>query len=220
MAKNIDFKPLKYADAVYVEGVYKRNPMLERALYNYCKQYFDENYRGVFFVDDTYKMEIFQEAFIKLWENIESKKIYAEDGVLKGKDRNPFTSSLTTYFKGIARLKYLEWVREKMHVFNSEDIEKNGNKLKTKDDECYLDMLYDKSDNTMLDIIADCIAHMSERCSQILTMFYYQEKNLDAILMELQDTYTSKDALKTEKYKCMEKLRKSATEIYNKYLHE
>ena len=67
-------------------------------------------------------IRIFQEAFIKLWENIESKKIYAEDGVLKGKDRNPFTSSLTTYFMGIARLKYLEWVREKMHVFNSEDI--------------------------------------------------------------------------------------------------
>lgn len=220
MAKNIDFKPLKYADAVYVEGVYKRNPMLERALYNYCKQYFDENYRGVFFMDDSYKMEIFQESFIKLWENIESKKIYVENGVLKGKDRKPFTSSLTTYFMGIARLKYLEWVRENIRVYNPDDIEKIENKPGANNDESSFDMLYDRGDNIMLDIIADCIAHMSERCSQILTMFYYQEKNLDVILMELQDAYTSKDALKTEKYKCMEKLRKSATEIYNRYLHE
>ncbi|WP_455585994.1 RNA polymerase sigma factor [Bacteroides sp.] len=220
MAKNIKLKPVKYADAVYVEGVYKHDPMLERALYNHCKQYFDENYRGVFFVDDSYKMEIFQESFIKLWEIIESKKIYAEDGVLKGKDRKPFTSSLTTYFMGIARLKYLEWTRGNIRVYNPEDIEKSVNASGTKDDDLYTDMLYDRSDNIMLDIVADCIAHMSERCSQVLTMFYYQEKNLDAILMELQNVYTSKDALKTEKYKCMEKLRKSATEIYNRYLNE
>ena len=220
MVKTIKFKSAKYADAVYVEGVYKRNPMLERALYNYCKQYFDENYRGVFFMDDSYKMEIFQESFIKLWENIESKKIYVENGVLKGKDRKPFTSSLTTYFMGIARLKYLEWARENIRVYNPDDIEKIENKPGANNDESSFDMLYDRGDNIMLDIIADCIAHMSERCSQILTMFYYQEKNLDVILMELQDAYTSKDALKTEKYKCMEKLRKSATEIYNRYLHE
>ncbi|UBD64075.1 hypothetical protein K6V25_14130 [Bacteroides salyersiae] len=220
MVKTISFEPSKYADAVYVEGVYKRDPMMERALYNHCKLYFDENYRGVFFVDDSYKMEIFQESFIKLWENIENKKIYTEDGVLKGKDGTPFTSSLTTYFMGIARLKYLEWARENIRVYNPEDIEKSVHASGTKDDDFYADMLYNRNDNIMLDIVADCIAHMSERCSQVLTMFYYQEKNLDAILMELQGTYNSKDALKTEKYKCMEKLRRSATEIYNRYLNE
>ena len=97
-----------YSDVAYVEGMYKRDPMMERALHKHCKQYFDENYRGVFFVGDEHKMEIFQESFIKLWENIENRKIYVEDGVLKGKNGEPFTSTLTTYFMGIARLKFLE----------------------------------------------------------------------------------------------------------------
>ena len=39
-----------YSDVAYVEGMYKRDPMMERALHKHCKQYFDENYRGVFFV--------------------------------------------------------------------------------------------------------------------------------------------------------------------------
>lgn len=214
MAKNINFKPEKYADAVYVEGVCKRNPAMERALYNHCKQYFDEKYRGVFFVDDSYKREIFQDSFITLWENIEKKNIYVEDGVLKGNDKKPFTSSLNTYFMGIARNKHREWARGSMHVYDSEEIETLVNKLATKEED---ETLYDNNDNIMLDIISDCIARMSERCNQVLTMFYYQEKNLDAILMELKGTYKSKDALKTEKYKCMEKLRKSANEIYNRF---
>ena len=48
-----------YSDVAYVEGMYRRDPVMERALHKHCKQYFDENYRGVFFVGDEHKMEIF-----------------------------------------------------------------------------------------------------------------------------------------------------------------
>jgi len=204
-----------YSDVVYVDGMYKRDPVIERALYNHCKQYFDENYRAMFFVGDEHKMEIFQESFIKLWENIEQQKIYVDDGVLKGKDGKPFTSTLTTYFMGIAKLKYKEWVREHCVGLNIENVEKNR---RDKDAEIYKEMLYDEGENAMLEIISDCISHMSERCNQILTLFYYKEMSLDDIMIELP-TFTSKNALKTEKYKCMENLRKSAQEIYHRYLN-
>ena len=46
----------------------------------------------------------------------------------------------------------------------------------------------------------------------------YEEKSLDAILQELPN-FESKNALKTMKYKCMENLRKSAQEIYHRYLN-
>ena len=185
-----------YSDVVYVDGMYKRDPVIERALYNHCKQYFDENYRAMFFVGDEHKMEIFQESFIKLWENIEQQKIYVDDGVLKGKDGKPFTSTLTTYFMGIAKLKYKEWVREHCVGLNIENVEKNR---RDKDAEIYKEMLYDEGENAMLEIISDCISHMSERCNQILTLFYYKEMSLDDIMIELP-TFTSKNALKTEKY--------------------
>ena len=79
-------------------------------------------------------------------------------------------------------------------------------------------LLYDSSDEDMLEIIADCISNMSKRCNQILTMFYYENKTLDDIMEDLPG-FESKNALKTRKYKCMEELRKSAKTIYHRYLN-
>lgn len=204
-----------YSDAAYVEGVFKCDPIMERALHYHCKRYFDENYKGVFFVGNEYKDEIFQEAFIKLWENIANKKIYAEDGVLKGKGGEAFSGKLTTYFMSIARFKYLEWERNRRKTLIHSDDDKAWKKL---DKDSYKEYLYGEDDESFINIIADCISHMSERCNQILTMFYYEEKTLDEIMIELP-TFASKNALKTAKYKCMENLRKSAQEIYHRYLN-
>ena len=82
----------------------------------------------------------------------------------------------------------------------------------------YIDMLYDSGENLMLDIIADVISHMSQRCSEILTKFYYEEKKLETILKEMP-TIESYDALKTKKNKCMNSLRKSAREIYKRKIN-
>lgn len=210
----IRLKVKTYSDTVYVEGVSSHDQEIERALYEHCRRYFDDNYRGVFFISsEVQKMEIFQNAFITLWENIERKRIYVEDGVLKGKDGKIFTSSLTTYFMGIAKVKYLEWVREHSKIDSG-----NGEQQKKVDLNLYKDLLYDDSKEAMLTIIADCLSRMSERCYQIISMFYYEEKELDDILMELS-TFTSKNALKTAKHKCMENLRKTAQEIYHRYLN-
>lgn len=205
----------EYTDVAYVDGVYRRNPVMERALYDHCKQYFDENYRGVFFVGEEHKMEIFQEAFIKLWENIEKRKIHVEDGMLKGKEGMPFTGKLTTYFMGIAKNKYREWVRDQQKGIN---VNVDDKTLKKRNQEQYKEFLYDETENEIVELIAECISRMSERCNQILTMFYYERKTLDDIMIELP-TFESKDALKTAKYKCMENLRKSAGEMRNRYMN-
>ena len=210
----IKLKAKTYSDTTYVEGVSHRDREMERALYEHCKRYFDDNYWGVFFISsETQKMEVFQNAFITLWENIERKKIRVEDGVLKGKGGSLFTSSLTTYFMGIAKLKYLEWVREHSRIDCEEEGQPRGMDL-----DAYRDLLYDDGKEAMLTIIADCISRMSERCNQIISMFYYEEKNLDDIL-EALPSFKSKDALKTAKHKCMENLRKTAQGIYHRYLN-
>ena len=119
---------------------------------------------------------------------------------------------------GIARIKYKEWTRENPSFVDLET--EMGRKIKTEglDAQQYVNMLYDSEDNKMLDIIADVISHMSERCSQILSKFYYEEKNLDTILSEIP-TIESKKALKSKKHKCMESLRSSARNIYCNYLN-
>lgn len=121
-------------------------------------------------------------------------------------------------FLGIARIKYLEWVRE--HPTYADPETEMGRKIKEEgfDAQQYINMLYDSEDNKMLDIIADVISHMSERCCEILSKFYYEEKDLDTILLEIP-TIDSKNALKTKKHKCMESLRTSAKNIYHNYLN-
>lgn len=209
----------KVLDVVYVEGVANHDRRMAFDLESHCRTYFNDHYQGVFFCGDDMRMEIFQDAFIKLWENIETGKLHVKDGVLLGANDKPFTSTLTTYFMSIARFKYLEYTRTIKHggEFNDEEVKGHVHKG---EGGTYgvMNLLYDKSTMIMEDIIADCIAVMSERCNQILTKFYYEKKSLDEIMSEIP-SFSNKNALKTMKYKCTETLRANAQAMYKRYLN-
>lgn len=219
MAKTIQMRTSQQEkEARLVAGMYDKNKKIQSELYVYCSRYFWANYRGVFFADVESATEIFQNTFIAMWENIERRKIYVNEGRVMGKNNEPLSGSILTYFMGIARIKYLEWVRE--HPLYADSETEMGRMIKEEgfDAQQYINMLYDSEDNKMLDIIADVISHMSERCCEILSKFYYEEKDLDTILFEIP-TIGSKNALKTKKHKCMESLRTSAKNIYCNYLN-
>ena len=219
MAKTIQFRaPIQENEARLVVGMADKRRRTQYELYAYCSDYFWDNYRGVFFADEKAAAEILQNAFIAFWENIERRKIYVEDGIVMGKDNKPLNGSILTYFMSIARNKYLEYGRE--HPVYADPETELGRLLRDEgfDPNEYIDMLYDSGENMMLDIIADVISHMSPRCGQILTKFYYEEKKLETILMEMP-TIESYDALKTKKNKCMNTLRKSARDIYKRKLN-
>ena len=219
MAKTVQMRTSQQEkEARLVAGMYDKNKKIQSELYVYCSRYFWANYRGVFFADEKAATEIFQNTFIAMWENIERRKIYVSEGRVMGKNNEPLSGSILTYFMGIARIKYLEWVRE--HPSYADPETEMGQKIKEEgfDAQQYINMLYDSDDNKMLDIIADVISHMSERCCEILSKFYYEEKDLDTILFEIP-TIGSKNALKTKKHKCMESLRTSAKNIYCNYLN-
>lgn len=218
MSKNIQFRtPKQENEARLVLGMADKDLSMQYELYAYCSDYFWDNYRGVFFADEKAAAEILQDTFIAFWENIERKKIYVDDGIVMGKDAKPLNGSILTYFMSIARNKYLEYVRE--HPVYADPETELGRLLRKEgfNPNEYTDMLYDSGENMMLEIIADIISHMSPRCSQILTKFYYEEKKLEIILKEMP-TIESYAALKTKKNKCMNMLRKSAREIYYRKL--
>lgn len=219
MAKIVQFStPTQQKEARLVKGMADKRGRTQYELYAYCADYFWQNYRGVFFAAADTAAEILQNTFIAFWENIERRKIYVVDGVVMGKGNEPLNGSILTYFMGIARYKYLEWGRE--HPVYADPETEMGRKIKKEgvDLKEYMDLLYDSGENMMIDIIADVISHMSPRCSEILTKFYYEEKKLEVILNEIP-TIESKDALKTKKHKCMEALRKSAREIHKRMLN-
>jgi DNA-directed RNA polymerase specialized sigma24 family protein len=200
-----------YSDAAYVEGVYRYDPIMERGLHKLCKEYYDKNFHKPNVGAEGMK-DIFQSSLLALWDNIRNRRLYVEDGELKGNDGEPFTSTLTTYFMGIVNYTFLGWLRknptispikpEKEKVpenFSEEDVMKGF-----KDDD---EVARRKR------IVSHRIDHMAKQCNKILTYYYYEEKTYDEI-MELMPTFKSKDALKTAKYKCLKRLRESVTGTY------
>lgn len=108
----------KYTAEEYVEGVYRNDPKMGYELHSLCKDYYKRNFIGVFNIDDESAKDIFQDSMVVLIINIMTRKIYVEDGVLKGNKGEPFKSSLTTYFMGIAKNKFFEWQRKKHNETN------------------------------------------------------------------------------------------------------
>ncbi len=207
----------KKNEAYLIRGFVDRSAA-QFELYSYCYSYYKAHHKGVFFINDEWAVEeIFQNSLIKFWEDIENGKIYAEGELVMGKDGKPFTGSILTYFMSIARFKYMEWVKKNPTYADPEEeqiheIQKIG--------KIAYDILYGDDDENMvmMNILADVISRMSERCREILTKFYYEEKDLDMILLEIP-SIDSKNALKTKKHKCMENLRHTANEIYQRYLN-
>lgn len=207
------FKSLspQIADVAYVEGAYSCNPQIEHLLHKVCRKYYDDNFHKPE-VGEEGRKDIFQSSLLALWENIRNRRIYVEDGELKGRDGQPFTSSLTTYFMGIVNNKYLEWLRKNPIV---PVIDPKKEKVPDDFDEMEIirDFLYDDKTITKLKVIANRINHMAKQCNKILTLFYYEEKDYDEIMV-LMPTFQSKDALKTAKYKCLKRLRDSVNGTY------
>ena len=217
MAKVIRLETLQQTEARLVAGMYEGDRLAQYDLYKYCADYYYEKYRAVFYASEEAVEEILQNSFIKFWENIECGKIYVEENVVKGKDGKPLNGSIRTYFMGIAKMKYLEWLRE--HPLFADPETEMGKKVRENgfDEKEYMDMLYGDCENLQLEIIADLISKMSGRCYEILTKFYYEDKGLDRILEEIP-SIESKNALNTKKHKCMENLREDAKETYRRYL--
>ena len=127
MAKVIRLETQQQKEARLIAGMHDGNQLAQYELYEYCADYYYEKYRGVFYASEETVEEILQESFIKLWENIECGKIYVEDYIIKGKDGKPLSCSIRTYFMGIAKLKYLEWLRE--HPFYADPETEMGKKV-------------------------------------------------------------------------------------------
>ena len=212
MAKTMRLMPKVYSDAALVEGLLRKDSAVEKAFYVSSLKYFNEHYRGVFFVSDFDKDDVFQESFITLWDNIERGKIYVRNGVLMGKGDEPFRGSLNTYLMAIAKLKYKEMAREESKELSSDDLSAEGKPLPEAADTS--SWMNGSEDLDMYAIVAESLKGMSKGCQEILTMFYEQNMKLDDIVDRI-GSYNSKDAVKTAKNKCLAKLRAAAVSLYD-----
>lgn len=63
-----------YSDTEIVEALQRRDGRMESWFYHAARRYYDEHFSQVFFDKDR-KQEIFQSAFLKLWMEIDNRRI-------------------------------------------------------------------------------------------------------------------------------------------------
>ncbi len=211
MKKRLDSLSHNHSDIDFVDGIVRKDPRIEQRFYKYCRDYFDEHYKTIFFFAEEDREDIFQNSFIALWQNIERGKIGIRDGVIVGKGGERLKCSLTTYLMSIARNKYLELSRTSVTDGCFCELPTDD---KLNDSELLIDdWLEEDYEKAMFEIISDSISVMSPKCSQLLTKFYLENKKLDDMLMEIPE-YTSKDALKSNKNRCFKNLKTYVLELY------
>lgn len=202
----------RHTDAEVVEALGRRDRGMEEWFYSTARRYFDDHFNEVFFDRDR-KQEIFQTAFLKLWTEVDNRRIRVEQGVVcrlqaDGSSR-PMTCSLTTFLMAFARTEYRELVRslrEDPYAELFEGAAGADNTAATFGEE--------DTEEVKNRIVDECIQEMSPTCVEILTLFYYQGKSLDQIMEIRGERSTSKNGLKTAKNKCMNTLRKKAQERF------
>lgn len=202
-----------YSDIEFVAGLQRRDPAVEEAFYFHCKNYFNKNWKSVFFAPESEKDDIFHEAFRTIWKNIDDKIISIKDKTIVGRNGRPLRCKITTYLMSIARLKNLEISRSKpLLIFEDEDTLIQGC-----DSQAYQETLYGNDDESRWRILTDCISQMKESCMRILTLFYIENKRLDEIL-EIMPSFSNKDSLKSKKHDCLKTLREQVESIYRLYI--
>ena len=205
-----------FADSQIIREIQRRNERFIESFYNECKKYFMSSYKAIFSRDDI-KEDIFQQSFVKLWTEIETRRIFLDedDNIqridCRGNIRN-LTCNLKTFLIDIAKNDYRGWVRsERQNLEGGYEsfaymIEVRSAVMPEEASECLQEQ-----------IVASCVFELPPRCKEILTMFYYENMSLDEILKARGEKHTSKNGLKTGKYKCMETLKGKVKEMYNKY---
>lgn len=156
------------------------------------KTLYQNNYRKVerYVLENTgttsEAKDIFQEAFIALWRNIQLDRFQPHNG-----------SSLDAYLFSIARNKWLDYLRNVKRVRTvSISIEPNGvENLQALTEE----------ENRSLKNIKQSLTLLGDICKDVLNRFYYHRQSMKTIAEEMNWTEAT---ARNNKYRCLQQLRK------------
>mgnify|MGYP000846828282 FL=1 len=133
-------------------------------------------------------LDIYQDAIIALVENIKKGKI------------DSLQSSLTTYLFGIGKFMVFQKFKKEKRTIPTEDF-KN---LEYEEEEV------EEEISIQIQLLQKAFDKIGEQCKKVLQLFYYEEKKLDEIQIELG--YSNKDVLKSQKSRCLKQLKDLANE--------
>lgn len=175
-----------YTDLEFIEGLRHNQDVVLRALY---KKYY--NLVLKFVVNNSGSSEaaadIYQETIIVLYENVQ-------------KPGFELNCQLQTYIFSIARRLWLKQLRNSGHTLRFKD-----------DEEEVVDVSDELSEHLKkesdIEKMNACMEELGEPCKTLLKDFYVYRLSMEAISEKFG--YTNADNAKTQKYKCLQRLKRN-----------
>ena len=129
-------------------------------------------------LDEEVLADVYQDTVIRLWENIQRGRITLDN----------LTSDLTGYLFGIGENVLREQLRKKKEIL-IEDLPESP----------------DPGNDILQDEIKEVVEAMDNPCAPLLLKFYWEGYSMDEIAIQLG--YANANSAKTQKNKCMNKLK-------------
>jgi RNA polymerase sigma-70 factor (ECF subfamily) len=173
-------------DKQYIIAIQNGDQRAFANLYEMHRGRFFGYIRKVFNKDDDYIADLYQDSCVVLWQNIQKGKIAPET----------LTSSIETYIIGVA--KYTLMARDRRYKEILSDCELSSFAPAVDEEALRNEIERDE-------VIQSVVNKMGEPCCTLLDKFYWEELSGEEIadLMNYKNT----DTVKTQKYKCMQKLK-------------
>lgn len=174
-------------DIEYIQG-FKRND--ERAITSFYKEMrpkFFTFFRSRYSKNDAYILDLYQDACIVLWQNIQREKL-TEEGL---------KSSLSTYFLSVGRYTMMAKDRRFKEIVNDDElsrlyfIEDDAEELRRRVE--------------LEDFVYRAVREMKSPCDKLLTAQYWDK--LSGAEIAEKYGYSGPDSVKTQKRKCIKKLQ-------------
>jgi len=153
-------------------------------LYERHRELFFGFVRRNFRKSDDYIADLYQDSCVVLWQNITKGKLTPE----------ALTSSIETYIIGVAKNILMARERSLKRImadspYEADDIEVERNQ-----------------------VIQSVVDRMGEPCATLLDKFYWEKLSGEEIAKLMN--YNNADTVKTQKWKCMQKLKVTLTSAF------
>lgn len=154
-----------------------------------CCSWLQASYR----IDYNNSYDIFQQAILVLFDKIKTSKVSFES-----------SSQVKTYLYSIA--KYIA-MNKKRSINKWSKIKEPDLIFETLIDYCQVDSDFKEIERNKIYTLQQNIIALGESCRKLLTLFYYDCLDMKEIANQLN--YSNASTAKAQKYKCMQRLKKS-----------
>ncbi len=181
---------------VTLTGIARGDKAVMTRIYSEFERDFCNWIRKGFRISSEESKELFQASVVTLYENVINGKLVELRGTVK------------TYLFSIGKNKTLEFLRK---------AEKNIS-ITGLEDQMVDDLEWDSETEYARkhELMKACVVDLGDPCQEILMLFYFKRYSLSEIKDKL--SYKNEESVKSQKFKCMERLRASFLKQYQRGL--